>query len=179
MAFIIKNLDHISHLLGGVAQVLVMILVSSMMYEVIARYVFDAPTLWAFDISYMLNGTIFLLGAAYTLQADAHVRIDFLSTKLSKQVQQWINGIFYFFILGPIFSVFGKVATGKAWRAFTTAEVESVSPWAPLVWPFYSAIALGLVVFAVQFFVEGLKYMSGQKMPGAHQGEIEDLEDVL
>jgi len=65
--------------MASLGRLAIAILVVAMLYEVLARYVFNAPTLWAFDISYMLNGSIFILGAAFALQQDAHVRIDFLN----------------------------------------------------------------------------------------------------
>lgn len=59
-------------------------LVLMMIYEVFARYALHSPTLWAFDVSYMLNGCIFLLGCAYALKEEAHVRVDFLSSRLNR-----------------------------------------------------------------------------------------------
>ena len=48
-------------------------------WEVIARYFFHAPTVWSFDVTYMLYGTIFMLGAAYALHKGAHIRTDHFS----------------------------------------------------------------------------------------------------
>ena len=62
--------------------VMIICLIAVMIYEVVARRVFNAPTIWAIDITYMTNGTLFLIGGAYTLQKNAHVRIDFLSSRL-------------------------------------------------------------------------------------------------
>ncbi len=176
MTSFMSFIDRVSDFFGSISKLVILCLVISMIYEVVARYVFDAPTLWAFDISYMLNGTIFLLGAAFTLQADAHVRIDFLSSRLSHKTQQYLNGFFYSFLLGPCFSIFTYIAGKKAYKAFITNEVENVSPWAPLVWPFYGVIALGLGVFALQFFCEGIKYLRREKIPGEHAGEIDSVE---
>ena len=67
--------DRISASLNIVAQAMVLILIASMLYEVVARYIFGAPTLWAFDIAYMSTGVLFVLGAAQALREDAHVRI--------------------------------------------------------------------------------------------------------
>ena len=47
-------------------------------YEVFVRYVLNAPTPWAFDVSYIMYGTLFMMGGAYTLSRDGHVRGDFL-----------------------------------------------------------------------------------------------------
>lgn len=74
--------DTISAGLGFVAKAMVLILIASMLYEVVARYALGAPTLWAFDIAYMATGVLFVLGAAQALREDAHVRIDFLSSRL-------------------------------------------------------------------------------------------------
>ncbi len=73
----LKYINLVSIWLGQAAMLLTCLLVCSMLYEVAARYIFHAPTLWAFDLSYMLNGSIFLLAGAYSLHHEAHVRIDF------------------------------------------------------------------------------------------------------
>jgi len=132
-------------------------LVAAMLYEVVARYVFDAPTLWAFDISYMLNGCIFLLGAAYALKESAHVRIDFLYQRFPIGLRNLIDRTMYLIVLFPLFSFLTWIACVKAWRAWLGIEVEAVSPWAPLMWPFYSVIALGLALFTLQLLAEGLR----------------------
>ncbi|OIN14344.1 C4-dicarboxylate ABC transporter substrate-binding protein [Oceanisphaera psychrotolerans] len=145
---------------------MVVMLVSSILYEVVSRYVFGAPTLWSFDISYMLNGALFLLASGYSLKVEAHVRIDFLSARLALRYQQLINLFFYFFMIGPSFFFLSYVAGEKAISAWVTGEVESVSPWSPLVWPFYGAIAIGLMVFTLQVYIDGIRYLQGDKTPG-------------
>ena len=60
-------------------------------YEVIARYVFNAPTIWAFDVTYMLYGTLFMLGAAYALHKGAHIRTDFFWEQFSIRKKGWID----------------------------------------------------------------------------------------
>ena len=58
-------------------------LVFAVAWEVGARYLFNAPTIWSFDVTYMLYGTIFMLGAAYALHKGAHIRTDFFFEKWS------------------------------------------------------------------------------------------------
>ena len=177
--YILTVIDHISDLCAWVAKAMLLALIGAMIWEVSARYLFNSPTLWAFDISYMLNGTIFLLGAGFTLKADAHVRIDFLSCALPIKIQQWINAFFYLCVLLPIFGAFAYTSSKKTFIAFTSSEVERVSPWAPLVWPFYLAIAIGLWVFALQFFTDGVRYLQQQKVPGDHNGEMVTDEELI
>ncbi|GAB5374658.1 MAG: hypothetical protein AcusKO_11200 [Acuticoccus sp.] len=149
--------DVISLVLGYVSQVMLLVLIASMLYEVVARYVFGAPTLWAFDVAYMSTGTLFVLGAAQCLRQDAHVRIDFLSQRLPLRVRGVIDGTAYLLVLCPTFGWLAYVAGSRALRAFATGEVETVSPWAPLMWPFYSALTIGLAALALQLAAEGIR----------------------
>ena len=149
--------DRISVTLGYLAQAMVLILIASMLYEVVARYAFGAPTLWAFDIAYMSTGVLFVLGAAQALREDAHVRIDFLSSKMPRRVRGAIDGIAFLFVLCPIFARLAWIGAERALRAFNTGEVEHVSPWAPLMWPFYTALTVGLAALALQLAAEGIR----------------------
>ncbi len=158
-----KLVDAFSRLLSWIAQIVTVVLVISMIYEVVARYVFGAPTMWAFDISYMCTGTLFVLGAAYALREDAHVRIDFLAQKMPAKFRQSLEGVVFVVLLVPIFGALSKFAIERAWRAWATSEVESVSPWAPLMWPFYSILALGLTALTLQQLVHGLRAFRGIK----------------
>lgn len=139
------------------------VLTLAMVYEVFARYVFDAPTAWAFDIAYMSNGAVFLLGMAYVLREDGHIRIDVLRNRLPARVNDAVQGVAYLLILAPFFGVLSWIALSHSWRAWVRQEVETVSPWAPLMWPFYLLIAIGLIAMTLQLAAEGLRAFAGQR----------------
>ena len=162
MTLLLKLVDGLSHALFRLAEVVTLVLVAAMIYEVVARYAFGAPTLWAFDISYMCTGVLFVLGAAYALREDAHVRIDFLAERMPRRLRLGIEAVIFLFCLAPIFASLAYVAIGRALRAYQSGEVEMVSPWAPLMWPFYSFIALGLVALALQILAHGLRAALGR-----------------
>lgn len=155
--------DAISAGLGFVAKAMVLILIASMLYEVVARYALGAPTLWAFDIAYMATGVLFVLGAAQALREDAHVRIDFLSSRLPGGLRGMIDGLLFLLVLCPVFGKLAWVGGHRAWRAFQNGEVEAVSPWAPLMWPFYTAIAVGLAALALQLAAEGIRALASPR----------------
>ena len=69
-----QALDAITRAVGRVTAWLIIPMVGSLVYEVFARYLFDAPTVWAYDMTYMLYGTFFMLGSAWTLQRGGHIR---------------------------------------------------------------------------------------------------------
>ncbi|WP_218190355.1 TRAP transporter small permease subunit [Pseudomonas sp. CC6-YY-74] len=150
----------------GVAVTMAALLVLAMIYEVFARYVLNAPTLWAFDISYMLNGAMFILGCAYALKEEAHVRIDFLTNSLKPVWQRRLNALFYLFCLTPALAGLTWIALNRTLHAFSSGEVEHVSPWAPLMWPFYSALAIGLAALTFQVIVDAWLFIANRKDPG-------------
>ena len=131
------------------------------LYEVIARYGFNAPTIWAFDITFMVHGTLFMLTGAYALQKNSHVRIDVLSSRLPVRVQHVANLLSYSFLFLPGVWIFSDAAVRGAFSAYATNQVELVSAWGPYVWPFFTGLALGLVVLWLQAFVETIRHIVG------------------
>lgn len=158
-----KFADGVSWCATQLANVSVVVLTLAMVYEVFARYVFDAPTVWSFDIAYMSNGALFMLGVAWVLREDAHIRIDILSRNLPRKVSGFIEGVVFLVILAPFFGMLAWIAGQHTVRAWVRNEVETVSPWAPLMWPFYLLIAVGLIALTLQLVAEGLRAFSGQR----------------
>jgi len=159
----------VSRFASVLASVSAAVLTLAMVYEVFARYVFDAPTVWAFDIAYMSNGAVFLLGMAYVLREDGHIRIDVLRNRLPARFNNVVEGVAYLLILAPFFGVLSSIALSHTWRAWVRHEVETVSPWAPLMWPFYLLIAIGLIAMTLQLAAEGLRAFAGRRAPAAKE----------
>lgn len=168
--------DLVSRLAGWLAMALIAALVVVVFAEVVARYALAAPTVWAYDVTYMLNGVIFLLGAGLALSKNLHVRIDFLSSRLPDRAQHGINFLFYVTLFLPIFGIVTEQAIAKAWKAFATGELEPVSPWAPLIWPFYAGIALGLACLWLQALAETARHGIGVFRPEAVRSPSEQDE---
>ncbi len=74
----IRPIETITKFFGWLSACLVPLLAVLMVYEVIARYAFRAPTSWAFEVSYMLMGTSLMLAIAFCMQVRRHIRVDFL-----------------------------------------------------------------------------------------------------
>ncbi|GEK48298.1 TRAP transporter small permease subunit [Bisbaumannia pacifica] len=155
---ILNLIDKISWLSAWVSKALLIVLTGAMLYEVVARYAFNASTIWAFDISYMVTGAVFLLGVAWTAREDGHVRVDVVSNLMPKHISATINGVAYMMLMCPIVSLMAWHGWKKSWKAFVTGEVDMVSIWAPKMWPFYGIIAVGLTLLALQLFAQGVRY---------------------
>ena len=87
----IRTIDRFTDVTGTVVSWLSLPLVAAVAYEVVARYAFNAPTIWVFDTTYMLYGTLFMLGAAYALHKGAHIRTDFFWEQFSTRKKGWID----------------------------------------------------------------------------------------
>ena len=83
----IVGIDTFSLWVGRVVAWLTVPLIAAVVYEVTARYFFTAPTVWAYDMSRMLYGAMFVLGAAYALSKGVHIRSDFLYQHWSVRTQ--------------------------------------------------------------------------------------------
>jgi TRAP-type mannitol/chloroaromatic compound transport system permease small subunit len=126
-------------------------------YEVVSRYAFDAPTIWAYDVSYMLYGTIFMLGAAYALHQGAHIRTDFFFERWSARTRGVIDSVAYLGFFFPSLIVFLAVSWQEGWYAFTINEVSEQTPWRPILWPLKMVIPLTCLLLLVQGLSETIK----------------------
>lgn len=155
---------------GRAAALLVVPLVMAMVYEVISRYVFSAPTLWAFEVSYMMMGAIFMLAISYALQVGQHVNVDFIHDALPKRLVAVIDTLAYLVLTG-----FAAWLTFGLFRYATTAlrsgEGSGLSAWNPPIWPYRYILALGFGLFALQCLakaVENLLIALGRAEPEKH-----------
>lgn len=162
---VLKLLDLIALATSRLAEGAAAILVLAMVWEVFARYALHAPTVWAFDVAYMMNGAIFLLGMAWVMRQKEHISIDVVRKHLPASLMRIADVVLYLFVLFPLFAVLSKVSIHKAWMAWKLSEVEMVSPWAPLMWPFYACIAIGLVAFTSQLLAHGLRLACKVQQP--------------
>lgn len=142
---------------GAITAVVVVPLALATCYEVFARYLFTAPTIWAFELGYMLTGSHFLLGAALTLQRGQHIRIDLIYSRLRPTRRAVIDLICYVLLFIP-FTYF--IAT-RLWsymiHAYDTGELSGQSAWNPEIWPFRLVFFLGFVLLGLQAAIEAVK----------------------
>lgn len=132
-------------------------LVLAVSYEVIARYVFDAPTIWSFDVTYMLYGTIFMLGAAYALHKGAHIRTDFFYEKWSDKTKGMVDSISYIVFFFPSLIMLLAASGNEAWYSFSIGEMSEQTPWRPILWPYKSVVPLTCVLLMLQGVSETIK----------------------
>ena len=133
---IVSALDAVTRLAGKAVAWLILPMVLSLVWEVVARYFFNAPTEWAYDMTFMLYGTFFMIGSAWTLQRGGHIRTDIYYSRWSQRTQARVDLVCYLVLFFPAMAVFTWLTWGYFWRSYELNERIVTSPWLPIVWPF-------------------------------------------
>lgn len=151
------------------------VLVVVVVWEVAARYLFSAPTVWSFDLTYMLYGTIFMLGSAYALHKGAHIRTDFFWEKWSTRTKGVIDAVAYIALFFPAIFTLMWVSGGEAWYAYTINEQSEQTAWRPVLWPFKAMVPLACLLLLIQGVSEAIKsvYAARTGVELEHKEKIE------
>lgn len=152
-----RKLDRVSILSGQFVSWLIIPMVLGLTYEVVSRYFFNQPTLWAYDMTFIMYGSYFMLGAAFTLQRSGHVRTDSLYGDWAPRRQALVDAACYILMYLPFALVLLVVGWGYFYKSFSTGERFVSSPWMPLAWPFKSVLPLTGLLLLVQGISEFLK----------------------
>jgi TRAP-type mannitol/chloroaromatic compound transport system permease small subunit len=171
----IRTVDRFTDWTGTAVSWLSVPLVAAVAYEVISRYLFNAPTIWAYDVTYMLYGTLFMLGAAYALHKGAHIRTDFFWEQFSVRKKGLIDVASYLLFFFPGFLVLLVVSLNEGMYAWRINELSDQTPWRPILWPFKLVVPLACLLLLVQGFSEFLKslYMARTGVELEHKEKIE------
>jgi TRAP-type mannitol/chloroaromatic compound transport system permease small subunit len=151
---VLALIDSTNTWIGKVVSILALIVAFIITYEIIMRQVFVKPTLWVAEGTVFGCGLLYMLGGAWTLRQDHHVRVDMLYHGLSRRGKALVDCLTYFAFLLYI--------AVMIW-AFTSYVAQSVrlrettmSPWDPPIWPLKVAFLLSLIMI---FFQQTAKFV--------------------
>ena len=150
MAKTIIRIDKFSKLTGNIVCWITMPLILGMVYEVLARKLFLAPTIWAYDISRFLYGALFMLGAGYALSKGVHIRADFLYRNFKVKTQGVVDFTLYILFYFPGLIVFLYMTTGFLQESIMRGERGMDTTWMPYMWPIKTCLWLGIVFLLIQ-----------------------------
>jgi len=153
MSPLVNRIERITTNIGIIAALTLVPLILTTTYEVLARYIFDAPTIWAYEVGYMLTGTHFLLGMAYTLQQGQFIRIDIFSQDMSEKTRAFIDICAYSVIL-PLMMWLTYGLTSYLISGFIKNERTGQSAMNMAVWPFRVVFLIAFTLLALQVYAE-------------------------
>jgi TRAP-type mannitol/chloroaromatic compound transport system permease small subunit len=163
---VLALIDAINTRIGKVVSILSLLVAFIITYEIIMRQVFVKPTVWVAEGTVFGCGLLYMLGGAWTLRQDHHVRVDVLYHGLSRRGKALVDCLTYF-----AFLLYIVVMIWASW--FYVAESvrlheTTMSPWDPPIWPLKVAFLLSLLMLLFQQtakFVRDFYYlMKGEKL---------------
>jgi TRAP-type mannitol/chloroaromatic compound transport system permease small subunit len=157
MAAVITGIDGLNLMVGRLVSWFIVVIMGAMIYEVVARYAFTAPTIWVYDTSRMFCGAAFMLGAGYALARGVHIRSDFLYRNWSVKTQGRVDTLLYLVFFFPTMLLLLWVSGEWAWRSVSQWERSIDTTWAPLLGPIKSTLPIGILFLTIQGVSELLK----------------------
>jgi TRAP-type mannitol/chloroaromatic compound transport system permease small subunit len=176
MQLALRAIERVSGFSGQLTAWLVVPLILATVYDVGARYLFTAPTQWAYEIGYMTMGAHALLGMAYTLRESGHIRIDAFSQHFSEGAKAVIDLVGYIVFLLPCLLWMTWSLWGYWMSSFTSGEGSGQSAWNPYLWPFKLTFFVAFVLLVLQIFGEIIKailYLRGERNRYEGEGSAE------
>lgn len=149
MNAISRAIDSLNENVGVYSSYLILPLIGVIGFEVLMRYAFNAPTVWAFEMTTFLYGVHFILAFGYTHKHNGHVAIDVFEARLQPRPRTFLRIVANLVIFLP---TIGLLALWSIIYAATSWSQNELAPtsWAPAVYPYKAIMAVGLVLFFLQ-----------------------------
>ncbi|MBZ0139562.1 MAG: TRAP transporter small permease subunit [Pseudorhodoplanes sp.] len=170
-------IDSLSLWVGKCFAWLILVLTLGISYEVLVRYVFRAPTTWAFDFSYINYGALFLMAGAYTLSRNGHVRADVLYRFWQPRRQAIMDLILYIIFFLPAVLAFMYSGYKFAEMSVRFREVSIFSPAGVPVFPLKTLIPVTGALLFIQGFAEIIRCILCIRT-GAWPARLHDVEET-
>ena len=152
-----ESIDRISHATGKLVGWLTLLMVIVTCIIVVMRYVFDAGLIWLQESVIWMHGTVFMLGAAYTLLHEDHVRVDVFYRTMSERRRAWVDLIGVVIFLLPFCMLLAVRAYDFA--AFSWSIHEASRESGGLPYPLVSILKSMLVVMPIAVGLQGISLL--------------------
>jgi TRAP-type mannitol/chloroaromatic compound transport system permease small subunit len=159
MSFLLKisrAIDAINDLIGRMAMWLILAATLISAGNAIVRKLFDSSSNALLEIQWYLFAAVFMLGGGYAFLRNAHVRIDFISSRFSARGRNWVDVVGIVVFLFPLCYMMATLGWPLFERAWNTGEMSSNSGGL-IRWPVYGLIPLGFAILFVQGVSELIK----------------------
>jgi hypothetical protein len=151
-----RVIDAVNEKLGRATGWLILAAVTVSSVNALVRFSFNRSSNAWLGLQWYLFGAVVLLGSAYTFKANEHIRIDILSSRLTKRTRDWIDIFGHLFFLMPLCLVIMWLGWPFFLRSFAQAEVSS-SAGGLIVWPAKLLVPLGFTILFIQSISELIK----------------------
>ncbi len=174
---LLHGIDQFSKSVGHAFAWCIVILTLGTTYEVFVRYALNDPTSWAFDMSYILYGGLFLMSGAYALSRGAHVRGDVFYRLMPQRVQASLELVLYIIFFYPGIIALMYSGWGYAMDSMRIEEVSVNSPIGVPIWQLKLIIPAAGALLAIQGIAEMLRCIICIRS-GAWPDRLHDVEEL-
>ena len=146
---IAKNIETFITKQGEITSMLIFPLLGVVIYEVIMRYGFNAPTTWGFEATAFLYGLHYMFGISFTDVKKGHVQVDIFSSLAPKKIQAALGAVTTLVFLLPVMIFMTYSSFTFAWTSIQGLEKNPTS-WAPVIYPFKVIMAVCFLFLLLQ-----------------------------
>ena len=144
----VRYVDAVNRVLGNIVMYLALVIMGVLLFGSLTRYVFNVPFVWIIEMAQFLMAAYYILGGGYSMQLDAHVRMDVFYDRWKPKTRAFVDSITAFFLVFYLtFMVYGGYSS-------TTYSLKynqtNYSAWAPPMAPIKIIMTVGIVLMLLQ-----------------------------
>ncbi|MFC1938547.1 TRAP transporter small permease subunit [Chloroflexota bacterium] len=161
----VRYVDLMNNWLGKVLRFSALAIIGILLVEIVSRYIFNAPTLWAIEMATFILGAYFFIGGGYVLLREGHIRMDILYHRWSPRTRAIVGvATFFLAVIYLVTFIWGGIIDASYSLTFNQ---HSGSNWAPALAPIKIILVIGAFVLLLQassFFIKDLATIRRKKI---------------
>lgn len=161
----VRYVDAINRVVGVFTMYLALVMMGVLLFGSISRYVFNVPFLWIIEMSQFLMAAYYLLGGGYSMQLDAHVRMDVAYERWTTKTRAFADSITAFcLVFYLVYLVYGGISSSAYALKYGQTNY---SAWAPPMAPIKIIMTVGIVLMllqAIAIFFRDLAKVTGKEI---------------
>lgn len=144
----VRYVDATNRVLGSIVMYLTLVILGVLLFGSLTRYVFNVPVVWIIEMSQFLMAAYYILGGGYSMQLDAHVRMDVLYERWKPRTRAYVDSITVFFLIFYLaFMIYGGISSSAYSLKYNQTNY---SAWAPPMAPIKIIMVVGFVLMLLQ-----------------------------
>ena len=144
----VRWVDAINYRVGRFAMYLLFVMGAMLLYSTLSRVLFGVPVNWVLEMSQFMLSAYYLLGGAYALQMDQHVRMDLIYSQLDARRRAITDAFTILFVIFYLVVLFGGGISSTNYAI--QYNQKNYSAWSPVLWPIKVVMTVGVFLMLLQ-----------------------------
>jgi len=161
----VRCVDAVNRVLGYLVMYLTLVMMGLLLFASVTRYVFNVPFVWIIEMAQFLMAAYYILGGGYSMQLDAHVRMDVFYERWTPRTRSFVDSITAFFLVFYlVFMLYGGISSSAYSLKYNQTNY---SAWAPPMAPIKIIMTVGIALMllqAIAIFFRDLARATGREI---------------